>query len=76
MSGVAPKSETLSMCLGNKPSTRRRGLLSVRFGRLIRPLDHRLNGLIEERRGARKAKDFKAADRIRDELAAMGITRR
>jgi cysteinyl-tRNA synthetase len=29
--------------------------------------------LLVERNAARKAKDFKEADRIRDELAAMGI---
>jgi cysteinyl-tRNA synthetase len=30
-------------------------------------------GLIEARNAARKAKDFKESDRIRDELAAMGV---
>jgi len=30
--------------------------------------------LIEQRRAARAAKDFAASDRIRDELAAMGVT--
>jgi len=29
--------------------------------------------LIEARNAARKAKDFKESDRIRDELAAMGV---
>jgi cysteinyl-tRNA synthetase len=33
----------------------------------------RLNSLIEERLVARKAKDFIKSDRIRDELAAMGV---
>jgi cysteinyl-tRNA synthetase len=33
----------------------------------------RIEGLIAERNAARKAKDFKESDRIRDELAAMGI---
>jgi cysteinyl-tRNA synthetase len=32
-----------------------------------------INALIEARNAARKAKDFAEADRIRDELAAMGI---
>lgn len=33
----------------------------------------RINNLIAARSAARKAKDFKESDRIRDELAAMGI---
>jgi cysteinyl-tRNA synthetase len=33
-----------------------------------------VNALIDARHAARAAKDFKEADRIRDELAAMGIT--
>jgi cysteinyl-tRNA synthetase len=33
----------------------------------------RINGLIEVRNAARKARNFKEADRIRDELAAMGV---
>src|SRR5262249_16830515 len=35
--------------------------------------DARIKGFIDARNAARKAKDFKEADRIRDELAAMGI---
>ncbi len=35
--------------------------------------DPKVQALIEARKGARKAKDFKESDRIRDELAAMGI---
>jgi cysteinyl-tRNA synthetase len=34
----------------------------------------RLNSLIDSRLEARAAKNFKEADRIRDELAAMGVT--
>ena len=33
----------------------------------------RINKLIAARNAARKAKNFKESDRIRDELAAMGV---
>ena len=36
--------------------------------------DHKINSLIDARNAARKAKDFRESDRIRDELAEMGIT--
>jgi len=36
--------------------------------------DPRIDGLVQEREAAREARDFAAADRIRDELAAEGIT--
>ena len=32
-----------------------------------------IEGLIEQRRQAREAKDFAASDRIRDDLAAQGV---
>ena len=35
--------------------------------------ERKVTGLIEQRNAARKAKDFKESDRIRDELAAMGV---
>jgi cysteinyl-tRNA synthetase len=35
--------------------------------------ESKVSGLIEARAAARKAKDFKESDRIRDELAAMGV---
>jgi cysteinyl-tRNA synthetase len=35
--------------------------------------ESKVAGLIEARAAARKAKDFKESDRIRDELAAMGV---
>jgi cysteinyl-tRNA synthetase len=35
--------------------------------------DDEIERLIEARAAARKAKDFKASDRIRDELAAGGV---
>ncbi len=33
----------------------------------------KINALVEARNAARKAKNFKESDRIRDELAAMGV---
>ena len=33
----------------------------------------KIDGLIAERNAARKAKDFKESDHIRDELAKMGV---
>jgi cysteinyl-tRNA synthetase len=36
-------------------------------------LDAKVEGLIGARNAARKAKDFKESDRIRDELKAMGV---
>ena len=33
----------------------------------------KIDGLIAERNAARKAKDFKKSDHIRDELAKMGV---
>lgn len=38
-----------------------------------RALDERVNALVEARLDARRAKNFAESDRIRDELAAMGI---
>jgi cysteinyl-tRNA synthetase len=35
--------------------------------------EKKIEGMITARLAARKAKDFKEADRIRDELSAMGI---
>jgi cysteinyl-tRNA synthetase len=46
------------------------------FGRMygIVDQDQRIKDLIAARTNARTAKNFKEADRIRDELQAMGIT--
>jgi len=38
------------------------------------PSDPRIDGLVAEREAARQAKDFATSDRIRDELAAEGVT--
>ena len=45
----------------------------VRRGRKQEERRFEFDDLVEARNAARKAKDFKEADRIRDELAAMGI---
>ena len=45
----------------------------VRRGRKQEERRFEVDDLVEARNAARKAKDFKEADRIRDELAAMGI---
>ncbi len=41
--------------------------------RVVEDGHYRVDELVNARNAARKAKDFKEADRIRDELAAMGI---
>ena len=38
-----------------------------------RDLIEKIGSLVEARNTARKAKDFKESDRIRDELAKMGV---
>jgi cysteinyl-tRNA synthetase len=35
--------------------------------------DSRIDGLVDQRNAAKKARDFATADRIRDELKAEGI---
>jgi cysteinyl-tRNA synthetase len=45
----------------------------VRSARRIDVDEAKVGGLIAQRAAARKAKDFKESDRIRDELAAMGV---
>jgi cysteinyl-tRNA synthetase len=47
------------------------GDIRLVFGK--QTLDEWVNGKIEARNTARKAKDFKESDRIRDELLAQGI---
>jgi len=75
---AAKGAEPAAACL--KSSARLMGLLQVAPAawRAWRPasvaLDERkVEGLIAARNAARKEKNFKEADRIRDELAAMGI---
>lgn len=50
------------------------GVLGLVYNRKQETLDSDIEALIEERINARKAKNFKRADEIRDQLKAMGIT--
>ena len=49
------------------------GVLGLVYNRNTDDLDSEIEALIEERTLARKSKDFKRADEIRDQLKAMGI---
>lgn len=49
------------------------GILGLTFEESSELLDEDIEKLIEERQAARKAKDFKRADEIRDELLEKGI---
>ena len=49
------------------------GVLGIETEKKEELLDSDIEALIEERQQARKAKNFKRADEIRDELAAKGI---
>lgn len=49
------------------------GVLGLVYNRNTADLDSEIEALIEERTLARKSKDFKRADEIRDQLKAMGI---
>ena len=49
------------------------GVLGLVYNRKTDSLDSDIEALIEERTAARKAKDFKRADEIRDKLKEMGI---
>ena len=48
-------------------------VLGILYNRKKETLDADIEALIEKRQAARKAKDFKTADAIRDQLAGMGI---
>lgn len=50
------------------------GVLGLVYKRKSQDLDSEIEALIEKRTEARKAKDFKTADEIRDKLKEMGIT--
>ncbi len=49
------------------------GVLGLVYNRKTEALDSEIEQLIEKRTAARKAKDFKTADQIRDKLKEMGI---
>ena len=49
------------------------GVLGLVYNRKTETLDSDIEALIEQRTAARKAKDFKTADEIRDKLKEMGI---
>ena len=49
------------------------GVLGLVYNRNTDDLDSEIEALIEQRTAARKAKDFKTADEIRDKLKEMGI---
>ena len=49
-------------------------VLGLVYNRQSQDLDQEVEALIEQRTAARKAKDFKTADEIRDKLKEMGIT--
>ena len=48
-------------------------LLGLQVEKKEENLDAEIEKMIEERQAARKARDFKRADEIRDELLAQGI---
>ena len=50
------------------------GVLGLVYNRKTQSLDDEVEALIEQRTQARKNKDWATADKIRDELKAMGIT--
>lgn len=49
------------------------GVLGLLYGRGAKTLDSEIEALIQRRQQARKDKDFKLADEIRDQLASQGI---
>lgn len=49
-------------------------VLGILYNRKKETLDADIEALVQKRQEARKSKDFKTADAIRDQLAGMGIT--
>jgi cysteinyl-tRNA synthetase len=67
---LAASLEFLGIDIGNYDP---RWLEKQAYSKVPSHVKSRADALIAQRHAARKAKDFKEADRIRDELAAMGI---
>ncbi len=65
------KKETLNACA--EIFDELTGVLGLVYNRKTESLDGEVEALIEQRTAARKAKDFKTADEIRDKLKEMGI---
>ncbi len=63
--------ETLSACADMFDQLT--GVLGLVYNRKNESLDEEIEALIQKRTDARKAKDFKTADEIRDKLKEMGI---
>ncbi|MBK6741852.1 MAG: cysteine--tRNA ligase [Hydrogenophilales bacterium] len=64
--------EPISFLQGKASAVSTMGIRSW-FEATVVPTEARINKMIEERLAARKAKDFKRSDAIRDELKAAGI---
>ncbi len=65
------KAETLKACASTFDELT--GVLGLVYNRKTAALDSEIEELIEKRTAARKNKDFKTADEIRDKLKEMGI---
>ena len=65
------KAETLKACADTFDELT--GVLGLVYNRKTAALDSEIEELIEKRTAARKNKDFKTADEIRDKLKEMGI---
>ena len=69
---AAPGKQTLEACADLFDQLT--GVLGLVYNRKTEVLDSEIEALIERRTQARKDRDFKTADAIRDQLKDMGIT--
>ena len=69
--GEGAKKDTLNACADIFDQLT--NVLGLVYNRKTEALDSEIEELIEKRTAARKAKDFKTADEIRDKLKSMGI---